>query len=337
MRVVVDAFGGDYAPVEIIEGALIALKKHKDLTITLCGDEIKIKEILNGRIERISISHAPDVILNSDSPTTAIRTKKDSSLVRCFDLLKHDDETVALISAGSTGAILSGVIMKTGRIKGISRPTLAPILPTGTDRSVILVDSGANVDCKPVNLLHFALMGSAYYKIMTGESNPRVGLLNIGTEDHKGNDLIKETYPLMKELPINFIGSVEAREIMSGDIDVMVADGFAGNVLLKTLEGTAGTIVKTLKKSIKSNIFSMFGALFMKKTFKELKMKLDAHRYGGSPFLGAKKLVMKCHGTAKRDTVVATIEQTIRLHENKLIENISNMLSQTTLQEDENE
>ena len=222
MKIVVDAFGGDNAPLEVVEGAVLAVQKHKDLELILCGDEKKIKEILNGRDERIEISHAPDVITNDESPTEAIRHKKDSSLVRAFDLLKEREDIIGMVSAGSTGAILSGAIMKIGRIRGISRPALAPILPTKKDSDVIIIDSGANVDCKSVNLLHFALMGSAYYSILYNVERPRVALLSNGVEEHKGNELTKEVYPLLSNAPINFIGNREGSDFMSGDVDVMV-------------------------------------------------------------------------------------------------------------------
>ena len=231
MKVVVDAFGGDNAPLEVVEGAVLAVNERKDLTVVLTGKEDKIKEILNGRTERIEIVNAEDVITNDDVPTVAIRQKKDSSLVKAFDLLKEDESVVGLVSAGSTGAILSGAIMKIGRIKGISRPALAPILPTKKDGNVIIIDSGASVDCKSEHLLHFAIMGSAYFSIVQGVESPRVALLNNGAEEHKGNELVKETYPLMKKLPINFVGNAEAREVMSGDIYVCVADDLAGNEL----------------------------------------------------------------------------------------------------------
>ena len=293
MKVVVDAFGGDNAPLEVVEGAVQAIRGNKDLEIILTGDEKKIKEILKGRVERIEIVNASEVITNDDTPTMAIRQKKDSSLVRAFDILKENDDVVGLVSAGSTGAILSGAIMKIGRIKGISRPALGPILPTKKGSDVIIIDSGANVDCKSINLLHFAIMGSCYYSIVEGVDKPRVALLNNGTEEHKGNELVKETYPLMKKLPINFVGNVEGKEVMSGNVDVIVTDGFAGNALLKGVEGTASAILSVLKSEIKSRPMSMIGALFMKKTFKSLKTKLDANKHGGAPFLGVKKLIVK--------------------------------------------
>lgn len=330
MKVVVDAFGGDNAPLEVVEGAILAIKENKDLNVVLCGDENKIKEILNGRNERIEIVNASEVITNNDVPTVAIRQKKDSSLVKAFDLLKEDESVIGLVSAGSTGAILSGAIMKIGRIKGISRPALAPILPTKKGTDVIIIDSGANVDCKSINLLHFAIMGSAYYSIVENVESPRVALLNNGSEEHKGNELVKETYPLMKKLPINFVGNCEGKEVMAGDVDVIVTDGFAGNVLLKGVEGTASAILSVLKKEIKSRPMSMVGALFMKKTFKALKTKLDANKHGGAPFLGCKKLVVKNHGSCGRENICASIMQVVKLHENNLIEKIENKLSVMT-------
>ncbi len=332
MKIVVDAFGGDNAPKEIVEGAVLALEKHPDLQLILCGDEETITKLLNGRGEgRVQILHAPEVITNDDTPTLAIRNKTNSSLVKAFDVLKENDDVIALVSAGSTGAILTGAIMKIGRIKGISRPALAPILPTKlSNKDVLLIDSGANVDCKPINLQHFALMGSAYYSILYGVDAPRVGLLSNGTEDHKGNELTKEAFPLIKASSVNFIGNVEAREYMSGNVDVMVAEGFAGNVLLKGSEGAVAAVLSLLKHSIKSHLSSKIGALFMSKTFKELKNRMDVlGKHGGSPFLGCKKLVMKNHGSSSRINISSSIDQAILLYENKLIEKIEALLAKT--------
>lgn len=330
MKVVVDAFGGDNAPLEVVEGAVMAVKQNKDLTVVLTGDETKIKEILKDRTERIEIVDAKDVITNDDVPTLAIRQKKDSSMVRAFDMLKENDDVVGLVSAGNTGAVLSGVIMKIGRIKGISRPALCPILPTIVDgRSVVICDCGANVDCKSENLLHFAIMASVFYSITNGVENPKVALLNNGAEEHKGNELTKTTYPLMKTLPINFVGNVEAREVMSGNVDVIVTDGFAGNVLLKSVEGTAKAMSQMLKKDAKKNVFHMLGALMMGK-FNGLKNKMDMDKYGGAPFLGCKKLVVKTHGSANRENFKNTILQVVKLYENKMNEKIEAMVGEMT-------
>ena len=328
MKIVVDAFGGDNAPLEIIEGCVLAINKHKDLEIILTGATEEIKKILNGREERISIVDAKEIITNNDKPTEAIRHKTDSSLVKAYDILKNQEDVIGLVSAGSTGAVLAGAIMKIGRIKGITRPALAPILPTKLDSDVIIIDSGANVDCKPVNLLHFALMGNAYYSIVYNKPSPRVALLNNGREEEKGNELVKEAFPLLKNAPINFIGNREGGDFMSGEVDVMVADGFAGNALLKGTEGAVGAVLSLLKKSIKSHALSKIGALFMKQTFNELKNRIDIlKKHGGSPLLGCKKLVVKNHGSCKRFNILSSIEQTMLLHENKLIEKIENSLS----------
>lgn len=332
MKVVIDAFGGDNAPLEIIEGAILALNKHKDLEIILCGKENEIKKILGKRTNRIEIVNADDVITNEDQPTEAIRHKKDSSLVKSYDILKEREDVIGLVSAGSTGAVLAGAIMKIGRIKGISRPALAPILPTKKDSDVIIIDSGANIDCKPINLLHFALMGSAYYSIIYKKEKPRVALLNNGTEEEKGNELAKETYPLLKTAPINFIGNKEGRDFMSGDVDVMVTDGFAGNALLKGTEGAVGAVLSILKHSIKSHFMSKIGYLFMGKTFKEIKNRVDIlSKHGGSPLLGCKKLIVKNHGSCKRNNILSSIEQTMVLHENHLNQKIEDAISKINI------
>ena len=328
-KIVVDAFGGDNAPIEIVEGAILAIRKHKDIEIILCGKEEKINEILKGRNERIEIVDASQVISNDEHPTEAIRHKKDSSLVKAYDILKDRQDVIGLVSAGSTGAVLAGAIMKIGRIRGISRPALAPILPTKKDSDVIIIDSGANIDCKPINLLHFALMGSAYYSIIYNEPKPRVALLNNGIEDEKGNELAKEAHALLKTAPINFIGNREGGDFMSGDVDVMVADGFAGNALLKGTEGAVKAVMSVLKKSIKSHFFSMVGAIFMKKTFKDIKNRVDIQsKHGGSPLLGCKKLIVKNHGACMRNNILSSIEQTVLLYEKKLNQKIEDAINE---------
>lgn len=326
MKVVVDAFGGDNSPQAVVDGVLAALKKRADLFVVLVGDKAKL-EALVGKNDRIEIVDAPDVITNDDQPTLAIRQKKDSSLVRAFDVLKEQDDVVGLVSAGNTGAVLTGAILKIGRIKGISRPALCAVLPTIVDRPVMLCDCGSNVDCKTEHLLHFALMASAYYSVLQNEKTPRVGLLNNGTEEHKGNELTKETFVELKKMPINFVGNVEAREIMSGDVDVIVADGFAGNVMLKTLEGAAKGIGELIKADAKRNIFSVLGALLMGR-FKRIKKKMDINRYGGAPFLGCKKLVVKTHGSATAENFCNTILQVVQMHESGLNDKIETLVTE---------
>lgn len=336
MKIVVDAFGGDNAPLEIVEGVKLAIDKYKDLEVILCGKEDVIRQILGSKTERIEIVSANDVIKNEDHPTVAIRQKKDSSLVRAFDILKEREDVIGLVSAGSTGAVLAGGIMKIGRIRGISRPALAPILPTKKDSDVVIIDSGANVDSKPINLLHFALMGSAYFTAVYNVDQPRVALLNNGSEEGKGNELAKETFPLLKDAPINFIGNKEGCDFMSGDLDVMVCDGFAGNALLKGTEGAVAAVMSVLKKNIKSRFWSKIGALFMRKTFKDIKNRIDViSKHGGSPLLGCKKLVVKNHGACKRNNIVASIEKTMLLHENNLIARIEDSLEKLNISNDE--
>ena len=335
MKIVLDAFGGDNAPFEIVKGAVRALNEYKNIEIVLTGKEDKIKECLTTLAyggERLSIVNCNDVITNDESPTEAIKTKTDSSLVKAFEALKQQDVD-ALISAGSTGAILTGSFLKIGRIRGISRPCLSPILPTKNGGSVMLVDAGANVDCKPINICHFALLATAYLKSVLGIENPRVGLLNVGTEDKKGNEFTKECFALLKEMPeINFVGNLEARDALSGEYDVILADGFSGNILLKSLEGAVIYAMSEIKKEIKSGFWSTFGALFMRRTFKRIKSKLSYNNYGGSPFLGIKKIVIKSHGSSDSLAIFRTIEQAIKMHDNKFIELVESHLPRVNVE-----
>ena len=330
MKIVIDGFGGDNAPNAILDGILLALDKF-DFSAIVTGDEAVIKNYLSTKKydeSRVEVVHAPEVITNDDTPTEAIRNKRNSSLVVAFDILRKNDDVRALISAGSTGATLTGGFLKIGRIKGISRPALAPLLPTRTGGQVVLIDCGANVDCKPINLCHFALMGSEYYRTMFGVENPRVGLLSNGVEDKKGNDLVKKTFPLMKQLPINFVGNMEARYALTGDYDVIVADGFAGNVLLKTVEGTVKFTTGLMKDAMMSNLKSKIGALLCKKSIDKVKNKLDYNKYGGSFFVGCKKTIIKSHGSSKAVTICAAIEQAINLENKKVNQAITAKIEQ---------
>ena len=331
MKVVVDAFGGDNAPLSNIDGTILAIEKFKDLQVVLTGDEAQINEILKTKkydASRLTVIHAPDVITNDDVPTEAIKRKTESSLVKAFDYLKNNEDCIGLVSAGPTGAVLTGGFLKIGRIKGVSRPALCPLLPTTTGGQVCLIDCGANVECKPINLVHFALMGTEYFKAMFGVENPRVALLSNGTEEHKGNELCKEVYPLLKELPINFVGNMEARYFMTGDYDVVVADGFSGNVLLKSVEGAVKFTTTVLKQAMLSTFFSKIGALFCKMSLGKVKDKLDYNKYGGSFFVGCKKTIIKSHGSSKPITICNAIAQAIKLEENKVNERITQRLEQ---------
>ena len=324
MKIVVDAFGGDYAPFEIVAGAVKALQANEKLNLVLVGDKDKITEILQTLVfvsDRLEIVHAPDVVTMEDVPTVAIRTKKTSSIVVAYDYLKQNDDAMAIVSAGSTGATLAGAVLKLGRIPNISRPALAPILPTVNDRGVMLLDCGANADCKPENLFHFAIMGNEYMKAI-GVKKPRIGLLNIGTEEEKGSEAVKEAYQLLKNSKLNFVGNIEARDVLRGNVDVVVSDGFAGNVCLKTIEGTAEILFGELKDAMTSSFKAKMGALLLKKKMKDIKKKYDHTKVGGAPLLGVNKIVLKCHGNSKADTVATTIEQAYTLANNKLIEKV---------------
>ena len=317
-KVVLDTMGGDNSPYAQVEGAVIAVNEDKDLHVVLVGsEEIISQELLKYSYnkEQISIINATDVITNDDTPTVAIKQKTESSLVKAFDELKNNDEVVALVSTGSTGAVLTGGFLKIGRIKGVSRPALCPILPTKTGGVVSICDCGANVDSKPINLIHYAIMANAYVKNVFKIDNPRVALLSVGTEDHKGNELTKAVLPILREMEgINFVGNMEARDLLSGDYDLVITDGFAGNVLLKSTEGAVLTILSMLKSEIKSSALSMFGALFMKKAFKNLKTKMDYNNKGGAVLLGTKKIIMKGHGSSKAKSVSVCLHQVVDMH-----------------------
>lgn len=337
MKIIIDAFGGDNAPKEIVKGAVMSANVYKDVNFVLTGNKEIIDKILmeeNFNSNNIEVLNALDVITNDDVPTVAIRTKKDSSLVVGFDYLKNNEDAVGLVSAGSTGAILTGAVLKIGRIKGVSRPALCPILPTVKGTPVCICDCGANMDCKPENLCHFAIMASEFLKTSYGIKQPRVAILNVGSEDHKGNDLVKKTFPLLKTMPINFVGSIEARELLSGEYDVVVCDGFAGNVLLKSTEGTVVTVLGMLKSQIKSKFRNKLGALLMKPAFKSLKKSLDYTEYGGSPFLGCKKIVIKSHGTSNAVNIFESVKQVVELNKNNCNNKIEEMVNSVEIKED---
>lgn len=337
IKVVLDVFGGDYAPLETVKGAVLALEENKELELVLTGDENKILEVLKTLKydqSRISIINAPEVVTNDDVPTSAIRTKTNSSLVKALETLKEQEDVVGLVSAGSTGAVLTGAFMKLGRIKGISRPALCPILPTAKGGVVAIMDCGANMDSKPINLVHFAIMANAYVKSNYGIENPRIALLSVGVEDHKGNELVKQTFPLLKQVKgINFVGNMEARELLSGDYDIVITDGFAGNVLLKSTEGAIANLLSMLKSDIKSSAMSTVGAMFMKGTFKRLKGTLDYSKHGGAVFLGCKKLIVKSHGNSKAQSIKASIFQVVEMYKANVTKVIEEEVSKIDLSE----
>ena len=312
IRIAVDVYGGDNAPGCVIDGALEALRAMGDVSILFCGAQAEVEGLLNGReydAQRVSIVDAPDIITNHESPTLAIRRKLNSSMVRAMDLVKKG-EADAVVTAGSTGAALAGGIFRMGRIRGIDRPALGPVLPTSGEHPVILIDCGANADCKPDYLVQFALMGQAYMKGVMGIANPKVGLLNVGAEDEKGNELCKAVFPLLKDHPgVNFYGNVEARDVLTGVVQVIVCDGFSGNILLKSTEGAAQLIFGKLKKGLMSSVRSKLGALMVKPALKAVKNELDYEQYGGAALLGVKGALVKAHGSSKGHAYACAIAQ----------------------------
>ena len=327
MKIVIDAMGGDHAPREIIKGALLALDKREDFTLVFTGDEAVIKQELSAysfNQSRVEIRHASEVITNNEAPTTAVRSKRDSSLVVGLKTLKEDEEAGAFISAGSTGAVLTGGIMYIGRISGVKRPALCPAIPNVHGGVTLLCDAGANADCKSEYLTQFALMATAYGKACDGMDNPRVGLLSNGTEDHKGDLMHQEAFALLKETPgINFIGNIEGRDLMYGDCDIVVADGFSGNVALKASEGCGKTVAAILKTEFSK---AKMRYLIARKQINKVREILDYNRLGGAIFLGLKKTIVKAHGSSKADAITATVVQAVDAVAGSTVERIVKLL-----------
>ena len=313
VRVAVDAMGGDNAPGEIVKGAVEAVQAEKDIKVFLVGRQDAVNAELAKYTydkEKIEVVHAEEVIEMAEPPVQAIRSKKDSSIVVAMKLVKNG-EADAFVGAGSTGAVLVGGQLIVGRIKGVERPPLAPLLPTEKGAS-LLIDCGANVDARPSHLVQFAKMGSIYMENVMGIRNPRVAIVNIGAEEEKGNALVKETFPLLKECKdINFIGSIEARDIPSGYADVIVCEAFAGNIILKLYEGVGATLISMVKKGMLSTLRSKIGALLVKPALKETLKRFDTSQYGGAPMLGLKGLVVKTHGSSKAVEVRNSIIQCV--------------------------
>lgn len=329
IKIAVDAMGGDNAPSEIVKGAVEAVSERPDITVCLTGQEDIIKKELEKytyKKEQIEIVPASEVIETGEPPVNAIRKKKDSSIVVGMNLVKRG-EADGFVSAGSSGAILVGGQVIVGRIKGVERPPLAPLIPTEKGFS-LLIDCGANVDARPSHLVQFAQMGSIYMENVMGVKRPRVAIVNIGAEEEKGNALVKETFPLLKECPgINFIGSIEAREIPHGGADVIVCEAFVGNVILKLYEGVGATMISMIKKGMMSSLRSKIGALLIKPALKSTLKSFDASQYGGAPLLGLKGLVVKTHGSSKANEVKNSIIQCIAFKEQAISEKIGQCLS----------
>lgn len=323
-KIVLDAMGGDNAPVEIIKGAIEAVNKREDIEIILTGKEDIINQELAGYTynkDQISVVNTSEVIETAEPPVMAIRKKKDSSIVVGLKMVKKG-EADAFVSAGSSGAVLAGGQLLVGRVKGVERPPLAPLIPTEKGFS-LLIDCGANVDARPSHLVQFAKMGSIYMENVIGVKNPKVAIVNIGAEEEKGNALVKETFPLLKECEdINFIGSIEAREIPHGQADVIVCEAFVGNVILKLYEGVGGVMVSMIKKGLMTTLRSKIGALLIKPALKETMKSFDASEYGGAPLLGLEGLVVKTHGSSKAKEVCNSILQCVTFKEQKINDQI---------------
>lgn len=332
MKIYLDAMGGDNAPLAPVEGAKEALGMYPDLHIELAGPietvQKTVDEVFGSDAvlrSRLTLTDCPEIITNNEAPVMAVRKKKQSAIVD--GMLKLRDGAVdAFVSAGSTGAVLSGGMFRLGRLKGIDRPALAPLLPNGKD-FFLLIDCGANVDCRPEYLHQFAMMGSAYMESMRGVKNPRVGLVNNGAEAEKGCALTKEAYELLSaDKRLNFVGNVEAREITYDVADIIVCDGFVGNVILKFMEGVAGTLMDIIKKEIYGDFRSKIGGLLAKPAFRRVKKKMDYNEVGGAPLLGVRGNVVKAHGSCKGHAMVCAIRQAVQMVEGNVVGKIEALL-----------
>ncbi len=325
MRIILDGMGGDNAPASVVEGAVLASKEIEHEIVIVGQEELIHAELKKHKYDeaKITVIDAREVISNDEAPVRAVRSKKDSSIVKGINMVKSGEGDV-FISAGSTGALLSGGLFLLGRIQGIDRPALASVYPIIGGKASLLLDAGANAECKPNNLLEFGIMGNIYMEKVIGRENPRVGLVNLGAEAAKGNTLTKAAYELLEQSHMNFIGNVEAREVPKGACDVIVADGFTGNVILKLTEGLAWNILQVIKKKFTDGVKAKLGAALLIDKLGELKKEFDYSEYGGAPILGVKGPVVKMHGSSKSAAVKNTILKAIPFVEEKVVETIQN-------------
>ncbi|KEJ01575.1 phosphate acyltransferase [Clostridium botulinum A2B7 92] len=327
MIIAVDGMGGDFAPELVVEGCIQAVKEYEGIHIIITGKKELIKNELYKREykgNKIEILNAEEVISTNEAPVKAIRRKKDSSMVKALELVK-EGKAQAVISAGSTGALMAGATFVLGRIKGINRVCLAPLLP-GAKAPFMIADAGANVDCKAEYLVQFAMMGKVYFESVLGVESPTVGLVNIGAEEEKGNELTKAAYKLLKDTDFNFIGNIEPRDIPRGEVNIAVCDGFIGNTVLKTYEGVASNLFSMLKDEMMASTRGKIGGALLKPVFKDFKKKFDYTEYGGSPFLGAKGICIKAHGSSDAKAFKNAIRQAKICYDKKIIEEIENNL-----------
>ncbi|MDG4655900.1 phosphate acyltransferase PlsX [Ectobacillus antri] len=333
MKIAIDAMGGDHAPEAVVLGAMKAIQAYKDLHITLVGNEQEIRKYLK-QTERISILHTDEVIEATEEPVRAVRRKKGASLVLMAQEVK-EGRADACISAGSTGALMAAGLFVVGRIAGIERPALSPTMPTIDGKGFVMLDVGANVDAKPTHLYQYAVMGSIYAEKVRGVAKPRVGLLNVGTEDGKGNELTKKAFSMLKDSNLNFIGNIEARDLLQGVADVVVCDGFTGNVALKSIEGTALSVFSMLKSQLTSSFTSKLAAAVLKPKLMGLKQQMDYSEYGGAALFGLKAPVIKAHGSSDEQAIFSAIRQTREMVEKQVTPTITTMIEEASLQEEE--
>lgn len=338
MKIAVDAFGGDNAPLSVIDGCAQAMQLNSDIEIVLYGDEEKIKicaQENNIDISKMEIVHTYEIFDMHDEPKELLKSKKNTSLALAFKAVANS-QADAIVSAGSTGAILMGATFIVKRIKGVKRAAIATVLPT-TGKPYLLIDSGANINARPEALLQFGMLGAAYMQNVMGIKNPTVGLLNNGVEDTKGGDTLVEAYKLLDKSTLNFIGNVEARDVPSGACDVLVADGFAGNVVLKLTEGLASSFMSMFKDAFMANAVSKLSALALKPQLRKLKKKLDYSEYGGAPFLGARKPVIKAHGSSNAKAIKSAIMQANNFAKSNFTETVGEFLDQMNAQDNAGE
>lgn len=309
MRIALDAMGGDLAPESNVAGALAAAREWQDTSIVLVGDEARLKALAGELPPNVTIRHASDVIGADDEPVRAVRRKKDASMVVCARMVR-EGEADAMISAGNTGALMACGLLVVGRIPGADRPALGQMLPTLDGRGVLVLDLGANMDAEPEHLVQYAVMASIYRTKVHGLDQPRVGLLNVGTEEGKGNQLCKEAFPLLQEAPVSFIGNVEARDVLDGACDVLVCDGFAGNVMLKAIEGTVSMLLKGMKREFTRTLPRKLAASVLAPGLRSFRANLDYREYGGAPLFGINGIVVKGHGSSDAKAVYNAIRQT---------------------------
>ena len=333
-KIIVDGMGGDNAPASTCAGVARALNEDRELYIVLTGQKDKLESCLGGLsypADRLEIVDCPDVIDMNDIPTEAVK-KKNSSLMQAFWMLKKQDDVAALVTAGSTGATIVGGQLILGRLRGIKRPALTPAVPNVNGKMVVLCDCGANAECKPSMLCQFALMGSAYSTVGLGVKQPKVGLLNNGAEEHKGDPVHQQAYKYLKQMKgINFVGNIEGRDINTADIDVVVSDGFSGNIALKTMEGTAKMILKTMKKQLMADTRSKIGALLCKKAINRMRADLDFEAAGGAMLLGVKKVVVKNHGSSSAISICNAVHKAAQLYRSGLIQKVESLIEQADL------